>query len=91
MTDPIRLNMDYFSFPYSSRMTNEKFADLFDGPGRLPETELTQREMDLARSVQVVVEEVVLRMARHACELSGSGNLCLAGGLLLIAYRTESF
>ena len=79
----IRLNMDYFSFPYSSRMTNEKFADLFDGPGRLPETELTQREMDLARSVQVVVEEVVLRMARHACELAGSGNLCLAGGVAL--------
>lgn len=79
----IKLNMEYFSFPYSNRMTNEKFGSLFDGPGRQPESDLTQREMDLARSVQVVVEEVVKKMASHALELTGSKNLCLAGGVAL--------
>ncbi len=79
----IRLNMEYFSFPYSNRMTNEKFAFLFDGPGRQAESDLTQREMDLARSVQVVVEEVVQKMASHALMLTGSKNLCLAGGVAL--------
>jgi carbamoyltransferase len=79
----IRLNMDYFSFPFSSRMTNEKFADLFGGPSRLAESELTQREMDLARSVQIVVEKVVQSMASHARDITGSCNLCLAGGVAL--------
>jgi carbamoyltransferase len=79
----ISLNMDYFSFPYSNCMTNKKFAQLFDGPRRLAESDLTQREMDLACSVQVVVEEVVLRMARHARKLINSKNLCLAGGVAL--------
>ena len=79
----IRLNMEYFSFPYCTEMTNDKFANLFGGPSRQPEAELTQREMDLARSVQVVVEETVQRMASHAFEITKSQNLCLAGGVAL--------
>ena len=79
----LRLNMEYFSFPYCTEMTNDKFATLFGGSRRQPEAELTQREMDLARSVQVVVEEVVQRMAGHAFEVTKSQNLCLAGGVAL--------
>ena len=79
----LKLNLDYFTFPYRQRMTNEKFAELFDGPMRKPESELTQREMDLAKSVQVVVEKIVIRMARFAHEVTGSANLCLAGGVAL--------
>ncbi len=79
----LRLNMQYFSFPYCTEMTNDKFANLFGGPGRQAESDLTQREMDLARSVQVVVEEVVQRMAGHAFEITKSQNLCLAGGVAL--------
>ena len=79
----LRLNLDYFAFPYSQNMSNEKFEDLFDGPMRIPESKVTQREMDLAKSVQVVVEKIVLRMARYARQLTGSSNLCLAGGVAL--------
>jgi len=79
----LRLNLDYFTFPYSQKMSNEKFEELFDGPMRSPESKLTQREMDLAKSVQVVVEKIVLRMARYARQLTGSSNLCLAGGVAL--------
>jgi carbamoyltransferase len=64
-------------------MTNDKFDDLFDGPRRKPETPLTQREMDLARSVQEVVEDAMLRQARFIHKESGSQNLCLAGGVAL--------
>ena len=77
------LNMNYFSFPYSANMTNKRFQDLFDGPKRMSESVLTQREMDLARSIQVVVEEVVRRIAQHASTLTGCKNLCLAGGVAL--------
>jgi len=76
-----RLNMDYFDYPVGLRMTGEKFARLFGGPPRLPEGELTQREMDLARSVQEVVEEAVLRMGRHVRRETGRDRLCLAGGV----------
>ena len=78
-----RLNMDYFGYLDGLRMTNARFASLFGGPPRSPESEITQREMDLARSIQVVTEDVVLRMARHARELTGEENLCMAGGVAL--------
>ena len=78
-----QLNMDYFGYLDGLTMTNDRFADLFGGPPRPPETDLTQREMDLARSVQVVTEEVVLKRAAHAREVTGEKNLCMAGGVAL--------
>lgn len=78
-----RLNMDYFGYLDGLTMTNDKFAQLFDGPSRKAEGELTKREMDLAKSIQTVTEEIVLRMARAARELTGEKNLCLAGGVAL--------
>ena len=78
-----RLDLDYFAFLDDLVMTNERFASLFGGPPRAPESPLTLREMDLAKSVQEVTEEVVLRMARHAREVTGSQHLCLAGGVAL--------
>jgi carbamoyltransferase len=77
------LNLDYFDFVTGLRMTNRKFDRLFEGPPRRAESELTQRHMNLARSIQVVTEEIMLRMARHAHELTGLDNLCLAGGVSL--------
>ena len=79
----IQLNMDYFDFATRLRMTGEAFESLFGGPAREPESKLTQREMDLARSIQDVTEEIVLKMARHAKKTTGSGYLCLAGGVAL--------
>ncbi|MBI4514607.1 MAG: carbamoyltransferase [Deltaproteobacteria bacterium] len=78
-----RLNLDYFGYLDSDVMTNERFAALFGGPPRRRETRITRREMDLAASVQQVTEEVVLRMAGHARELTGMRDLCLAGGVAL--------
>lgn len=78
-----RLNMDYFAYAHALTMTGEHFAELFAGPPRRPEGPLTQREMDLARSVQYVTEEVMLRMAGHAHAETGTRNLCLAGGVAL--------
>jgi carbamoyltransferase len=79
----IHLNLRYFIFPHhAARMTGTKFAKLF-GPARKPESPITQREMDLARSIQVVVEDVVLRMARHVRRETGMENLCMAGGVAL--------
>lgn len=77
------MNMDYFSYPAGLRMTHKKMEKLFDGPPRKPESELTQREMDLARSVQDVTEEVVLRMARHIKKETEQKYLCMAGGVAL--------
>jgi carbamoyltransferase len=79
----LRLNMKYFDFAAGLTMTNRAFDRLFGGPPRRPETEVTQREMDLARSVQEVTEEAMLRMARHAHKETGEKNLCLAGGVAL--------
>lgn len=79
----LRLNLDYFSFLSGSTMTSPKFGALFGGPAREGESRITQREMDLARSVQVVTEECMLRMARHAHQLTGERHLCLAGGVAL--------
>ena len=79
----LAMDMSYFNFCQGLTMTNAKFASLFGGPARDPESAITQREMDLAASIQTVTEEVVLRMARHAKELTGSKFLCLAGGVAL--------
>jgi carbamoyltransferase len=76
-----RLNLDYFDYCAGLRMTNEKFARLFGGPRRAPETKITQREMDLAKSVQIVTEEVILRMGRHIHDVTGMKHLCIAGGV----------
>jgi carbamoyltransferase len=78
-----RLNMAYFGFLERLSMINENFCELFDGPPRAPETPIGQREMDIARSVQEVLEEIVLRMAHFAHETTGKENLCLAGGVAL--------
>ncbi len=77
------MNMDYFDYPTGLRMTNNKFSKLFNGPPRQPESVLTQREMDLARSVQDVTEEIMIRMAKHIKLTTGEKNLCLAGGVAL--------
>jgi carbamoyltransferase len=77
------LNMRYFDFLGGLTMTNQRFDELFGGPPRSPESEITRRELDLARSIQVVTEEVVLRMASHAAQLTGERNACLAGGVAL--------
>ncbi len=78
-----RLNMKYFGFLHELQMTNRAFEDLFEGPPRTPESEITRREMDLARSIQVVTEEIMLRMARAAGSQTHEENLCLAGGVAL--------
>jgi carbamoyltransferase len=79
----LRLNMKYFSFANGLRMTNAAFDKLFGGPAREMESTLTQREMDLARSVQDVTELAMLRMANHVHRETGERNLCLAGGVAL--------
>ena len=78
-----RMNMSYFGYLDDLEMTNARFEALFGGPPRQPESPITKREMDLARSIQEVTEEVALRMARHARERTGKSNLCLAGGVAL--------
>ncbi len=78
-----KLNMELFNYLHGLTMTNGAFDKLFGGPPRQPESELTQREMDLAASVQVVTEEIMLRMARHVQRETGMENLCLAGGVAL--------
>jgi carbamoyltransferase len=75
--------MEYFTYPHGLTMTGDRFAALFDGPAREPEAKLTQREMDLARSVQEITEEVMLNMARFAHRETGLADLCLAGGVAL--------
>jgi carbamoyltransferase len=78
-----RLNQKYFNYLSGLTMTNGALEKLLGGPPRVPESKLTQREMDLARSVQVVCEEIMLRMARTAHRRTGLDNLCLAGGVAL--------
>ena len=79
----LRLNMKYFNYCQGLTMTNKAFDQLFEGPPHKPETRITQREMDLARSVQDVTELAMLRMARHVHKETGEKNLCLAGGIAL--------
>lgn len=78
-----RLNMEYFNYCTGLTMTGNKFDDLFGGPRRKPESKLTQREMDLARSVQEVTEEVMLRVSRTLHRETGADYLCMAGGVAL--------
>ncbi len=78
-----RLDMDYFNYCTGLTMTNKKFDELFGAPPRQPETDLQQREMDIAASIQVVTEEVVLRLAKSLHAETGERNLCLAGGVAL--------
>ncbi len=78
-----RLDMQYFNYCTGLTMTNSRFDDLFGGPPRKPESELTQREMDIAASIQVITEEVVLRLANTLYKETGEKNLCLAGGVAL--------
>ena len=77
------LNMDYFDYLGGLTMTNKAFDKLFGGPPRQSESEITQREMDIAKSIQVVTEEIVLKMANFAHKQTGEKNLCLAGGVAL--------
>ncbi len=78
-----RLDMRYFNYCTGLTMTNKRFDALFGGPPRAAESELSQREMDIAASIQVVTEEVVLRLARTLHKETGETNLCLAGGVAL--------
>ena len=78
-----RLNMEYFDYCTGLAMTNRRFDELFGAPAREPETRLTQREMDMARSVQDVTEEIMLRIARSLHRETGSDYLCMAGGVAL--------
>ena len=79
----IRMNHEYFSYSQGLRMTNRAFDRIFDGPPRRSESKITQREMDLARSIQVITEEAMLKMAAHAHKETGMKKLCLAGGVAL--------
>ncbi|SVD35090.1 uncharacterized protein METZ01_LOCUS387944, partial [marine metagenome] len=78
-----RMDMNYFNYCVGLTMTSPKFHKLFGGPPRKPESKLTQKEMDLARSVQEVTEEIVLKMSRHVRKKTGMKYLCLAGGVAL--------
>ncbi len=77
------MNLEYFDYAAGLKMTSPKMNSLLGGPPRQPESALTQREMDIARSIQVVTEEIVLRMARHVRQETGEKYLCLAGGVAL--------
>ena len=78
-----KLNMRYFNYCAGLTMTNKRFDRLFGGPPRKSETKITQKEMDLAKSIQVATEEVMLRVAQHVYKITGQKNLCLAGGVAL--------
>ncbi len=78
-----RLDLSYFDYCVGLRMTNAKFDQLFGGPARKPESSITQRDMDLAASIQSVTEEVILRLTRALAAETGISNLCLAGGVAL--------
>jgi carbamoyltransferase len=78
-----KLNMKYFNYCAGLTMTNHRFHDLFGGPPRKPESPITPKDMDVARSIQDVTEEVMLKMANHVHKVTGEQNLCLAGGVAL--------
>ena len=79
----LAMDMSYFQYCEGLRMTNDKFAALFGGPARNAESEISQREMDIAASIQAVTEEVVLRMAKYAVQITGCRDVCMAGGVAL--------
>ena len=78
-----KMNMDYFNYNVGLTMTNKKFDILFGGPPRKPESELTQKEMDIARSIQEVTEEIVLKIGKTCKKITRKKYLCLAGGVAL--------
>ncbi|MDD2679595.1 MAG: carbamoyltransferase [Candidatus Omnitrophica bacterium] len=78
-----KMNMRYFGYCNGLRMTNSRFDRLFGGSARRPETKITQKDMDVAASIQAVTEEIMLKMACHVHKLTGEDNLCLAGGVAL--------
>ena len=78
-----RLDLKYFDFQHGRAMTSDAFAELFGGPRRLPEEQITKREMDIAASAQAVTEEIVLKLARTARQLTGADYLTMAGGVAL--------
>jgi len=78
-----RMDMRYFNYCEGLRMTSPRFDDLFGGPRRRPESEVTKREMDIAASIQLVTEEIMMRAARHLHRTTGLRHLCLAGGVAL--------
>jgi carbamoyltransferase len=77
------MNMEYFNYAAGLTMTNDRMSSLFGGAPRKPESMLTQREMDIAASIQVVTEEVMMKIVNHAKKITGENNLCLAGGVAL--------
>src|SRR5260370_34395074 len=77
------LNLDYFDFLRGTTMTNARFHRLFGGTPRLPDGAIERRQMDVARSIQAVTEEIMLRLAKRARDQSGQRNLCLTGGVAL--------
>lgn len=79
----LRMNHEYFGYSHGLRMTNGAFAKLFGSPPREPESKLTQKEMDLARSIQVITEEVMMKMAQYVHRKTGMKKLCMAGGVAL--------
>jgi carbamoyltransferase len=79
----LKMNHEYFSYSHGLRMTNGAFDKLFGGAPRKAETRITQKEMDLARSIQVITEEVMLKMTKHAYKETGMKKLCMAGGVAL--------
>jgi carbamoyltransferase len=79
----IRLNMNYFGYLSGLKMTNDRFAHLFGGHARIPESPITQREMDIAASIQVVLEKAMLNIAEHVYRMTGKRKLCMAGGVAL--------
>ncbi len=79
----LKMNHEYFSYSHCLRMTNRAFAKLLGGQPRKPESRITQREMDLARSIQVITEEVMLKMTKYAHKETGMSKLCMAGGVAL--------
>jgi carbamoyltransferase len=78
-----RLNMDYFTYGHTMKMTGSKMEELFEGPRRTPESDITQREMDIAASIQKLTEEIMIKIAAHAREITGCSNLVLSGGCAL--------
>lgn len=79
----LRLNLSYFDFIGGLRMTSKRFEKLFAGPPRKPETEITEREMDIAASIQAVTEEIIIKMVNHVYSVTKQKYLCLAGGVAL--------
>ena len=78
-----KLNIDFFDFCTGLKMTNKNFDNLFGGPPRKPESKITQKDMDIAASIQQVTEELVLKIAKQVSIETGQKNLCLAGGVAL--------